>query len=213
LCQDLGHEVVEAAPQIDSKGFTRAFLTIVCGETRADIEEAQTLRGRKATSRDFEPATWAVGLLGTQITSAEFSKAIRLLQRSARQIGRFFENYDVLLTPTLAMPPLATGALQPKGAQAFALKLLGSLNAGRLINTLAGIDALADQVFQFIPYTPLFNATGQPAMSVPLYWNDQGLPIGMHFAGRYGDEATLFRLASQLERAKPWFDRIPPTCG
>ncbi len=204
--------MVEAAPQIDSKGFTRAFLTIVCGETRADIEEAETLSGRKATSRDFEPATWAVGLLGTQITSAEFSKAIRLLQHIARQIGRFFEDYDVLLTPTLATPPLTTGVLQPKGAQAFALKLLGSLNAGRLMNALAGIDALADQVFELIPYTPVFNATGQPAMSVPLYWNDEGLPIGMHFAGRYGEEATLLGLAGQLERAKPWFDRIPPVC-
>ena len=102
-----------------------------------------------------------------------------------------------------------TGAFQPKGAEAFAIKLLGSLNAGRLIKALAGIEALADQVFEFIPYTPLFNATGQPAMSVPLYWNDEGLPIGMHFIGRYGDEATLFQLASQLEKANPWFDRIP----
>ena len=213
LCKDLGHEVVEEAPQIDGRAFARAFLTMVCGETRADVEEAEALSGRKATSRDFEPATWAVGLLGRQITAAEFSRAIRLLQRSARQVGQFFEDYDVLLTPTLAMPPVMTGALQPKGAEALAMKLLGRLNAGGLINALAGVEALADQVFEFMPYTPLFNATGQPAMSVPLYWNDDGLPIGMHFVGRYGDEATLFRLASQLEQAKPWFDRIPPICG
>jgi amidase len=74
---------------------------------------------------------------------------------------------------------------------------------------VASPEALADQVLQFIPFTPLFNATGQPAMSVPLHWNDKGLPIGMHFVGRYGDEATLFRLAGQLEQAKPWFDRQP----
>ena len=213
LCKDLGHEVVEAAPRVDGKAFAKAFLTMVCGETRADIEEAEVLFGRKATSRDYEPATWAVGLLGTQITSAEFSRAIRLLQRGARQIGQFFEDYDVLLTPTLAMPPLVTGALQLEGAEAFATKLLGSLNAGSLISALGGIDALADQAFEFIPYTPLFNVTGQPAMSVPLYWNDEGLPIGMHFVGRYADEATLFRLAGQLEQARPWFDRIPPACG
>jgi len=103
-----------------------------------------------------------------------------------------------------------TGALQPKGAEALAMKVLGSLNAGGLINALAGIEALADQVFRFMPYTPLFNASGQPAMSVPLYWNDEELPIGMHFVGRYGDEATLFRLAGQLEHAAPWFDRTPP---
>ncbi len=213
LCQDLGHEVVEAATQIDGKAFARAFLTMVCGETRADIEEAEALLGRKAAFKDFEPATWAVGLLGRQITAAEFSKAIRLLQRSARQIGYFFEECDILLTPILAKPPVVMGALQPKGAEAFAMKLLGRLNAGGLINAFAGIEALADQVFEFMPYTPLFNATGQPAMSVPLYWNDEGLPIGMHFVGRYGDEATLFRLASQLEKATPWFDRMPPICS
>lgn len=213
LCRDLGHEVVETAPQVDGEAFARAFLTMVCGETRADIEEAEVLLGRKATAEDFEPATWAVGLLGRQITAAEFSEAVRLLHRSARQIGHFFETYDALLTPTLAEPPVVTGALQPEGAEAFAMKLLGSLNAGRLIDALAGVEALADRAFQFMPYTPVFNATGQPAMSVPLYWNEEGLPIGMHFVGRYGDEATLFRLAGQLEEAAPWSDRTPPICG
>jgi amidase len=134
-------------------------------------------------------------------------------QLTARQIGEFFEKYDVLLTPTLAMPPVVTGTLQPKGIRAVAMKLLGRLNAGELINRLSGIDVLAQHVFEFMPYTPLFNVTGQPAMSVPLYWNDAGLPIGMQFVSRYGDEATLFRLASQLEKAKPWSERIPPICA
>jgi len=213
LSEELGHEVVEAAPQIDGKAFARAFLTMVCGETRADIEEAEALFGRKASSRDFEPGTWAVGLLGKRLRAAEFSRAIRLLQRSARQIGQFFEDYDVLLTPTLAMPPVVTGSLQPEPVEAFAMKLLGSLNAGGLLKALGGIDASADKVYKFMPYTPLANASGQPAMSVPLCWNDEGLPIGMHFVGRYGDEATLFRLAGQLEQARPWFDRTPPICG
>jgi amidase len=213
LCQDLGHEVVAAAPQIDGDAFATAFLTMVCGEARADMEEYEGLLGRKATSKDFEPATWAVALLGRQIRAAEFSRAIRLLQRTGRQIAGFFEEYDILLTPTLARPPVVTGELQPKGGEAVAMKVLGSLNAGGLINALAGIEALAAKVFEFMPFTPLFNATGQPAMSVPLVWNDEGLPIGMQFVGRYGDEATLFRLAAQLEKASPWFDRRPPVCG
>jgi len=212
LCQDLGHEVVEAAPQIDGKAFARAFLTIVCVETRATIEEGEVLLNRRASFKDFEPSTWALGLLGRQCRAPELSRSLNLVQLTARQIGEFFERYDVLLTPTLAMPPLVTGALQPKGIQAVFMKLLGSLNAGRLISTLSGIDVLAEHVFEFMPYTPLFNVTGQPAMSVPLYWNDEGLPIGMQFVGRYGDEATLFRLASQLEKAKPWSERIPPIC-
>jgi amidase len=213
LCQDLGHEVVEAAPQIDGKAFARAFLTMVCVETRATIEESEVLLNRKASFKDFEPSTWVLGLLGRQCRAPEFSKSLNLIQHAARQIGEFFEKHDVLLTPTLAMPPVATGALQPKGSQLVAMKLLGRLNAGKLISMFSGIDVLAQHVFEFMPYTPPFNVTGQPAMSVPLYWNDAGLPIGMQFVGRYGDEATLFRLAGQLEKAKPWSERIPPICA
>jgi amidase len=169
LCQNLGHEVVEGAPGIDGKAFASAFMTIVCVETRATIEGAEVLLNRRASFRDFEPSTWALGLLGKQCRAPEFSKSLNLAQVTARQIGEFFTEYDVLLTPTLAMPSVVTGELQPKGLRAAAMKLLCRLNAGRLITTLSGIDALAEHVFGFIPYTPLFNMTGQPAMSVPLY--------------------------------------------
>jgi amidase len=213
LCRDLGHEMVEAAPEIDGKAFAKAFLTMLCGEVRADIDEAEEFLGRKATSRDFEANTWVLGLLGKRLSTGACTKAIRQLQSTSRQIGRFFADYDVLLTPTLSMPPVVTGSLLPGGAEALALRVLGSLNAGGILNALGAIDTAADSVYEFVPYTILFNATGQPAMSVPLYWNDAGLPIGMHFVGHCGDEATLFRLAGQLEQAKPWFDRSPPICG
>jgi amidase len=124
-------------------------------------------------------------------------------------VGRFFEPYDVLLTPTLSEPPVAIGALQPSGGELTMIKLIGWLDAGWLLKALGVIKPIAAQTFQFMPYTPVFNVTGQPAMSVPLCWNEAGLPIGMHFVGRLGDEATLYRLAGQLERAQPWFDRAP----
>lgn len=213
LCEELGHSVEEATPPIDGHAFARDFLTMVCAETRADMEEGETLTGRKARFGEFEPATWALGLLGRQISAGEYSRALRDLQRAARRVGQFFETYDVLLTPTLATPPMEHGWLQPKGVEAFALRLLGSLNAGALLNRLAGIEALAEQVFAFIPFTPVFNVTGQPAMSVPLVWNEEGLPIGMQFVARFGEEATLLRLAAQLEQARPWFDRHPPLCA
>ncbi len=89
------------------------------------------------------------------------------------------------------------------------IRLTGLMDAGWLLKALGTIDRLRKDAFDFIPYAPVFNVTGQPAMSVPLYWNQAGLPIGMHFVGRFGDEATLFRLAAQLEQAKPWFDRVP----
>jgi amidase len=210
LCQDLGHELVEAVPPIDGPAFAKAFFTMVCGETRASIEEAGGLLARRPTAAGFEPATWVVGLLGTKISAAEFAHAVRYLKLASRQVGVFFEEYDVLLTPTLARPPFPTGELQPQGFEAVSMELLGRLNAASLIKAAANIEALAEQIFEFMPYTPLFNATGQPAMSVPLYWNDNGLPIGMQFVGRFADEATLFQLAGQLEAAKPWFDRVPP---
>jgi amidase len=84
------------------------------------------------------------------------------------------------------------------------------MNAGWLYKALRIINPMVEKTFDYMPFTPLFNATGQPAMSVPLHWNAAGLPIGMQFAARLGDEATLFRLAGQLEQARPWFDRVPP---
>ncbi|MFQ5409398.1 MAG: amidase family protein, partial [Anaerolineales bacterium] len=113
-------------------------------------------------------------------------------------------------TPTLAQPPVPIGALQLAGAELALSKIIGRLNAGWLLKAMGIVEQLAAETFDFIPYTPVFNVTGQPAMSVPLHWNDDGLPIGMHFVGRMGDEATLFRLAGQLERARPWADRKPP---
>ena len=212
LCESLGHDVVEAAPPIDGAAFAKAFFTMVCCETAAEISGAESLVGRKATSKDFEPATWVCALLGRRVSGSDYSEAIRHLKNAGRTLGRFFEDYDILLTPTLSSPPLVTGALQPKGAEAAAMRTLGRLNAGRAIDAIVGIEGLANRVFEFMPYTPVFNATGQPAMSVPLHWTAEGLPVGMHFAARYGDEATLFRLASQLEQAAPWADRKPPVC-
>jgi amidase len=211
LCEALGHEVEQAAPPIDGRAFGVAFFTTVCGETWSDIQEGGELLGRTPTAADFEPGTWAVGLLGKQLSAEEFNRAIRRWRSICRQVGAFFERYDILLTPTLALPPPETGALQSQGAELMATKVLGRLNAGGLIRAFAGIDALVDQVFAFMPFTPLFNATGQPAMSVPLHWNDDQLPIGVQFVGRYAAEATLFRLAAQLEAAQPWADRVPPT--
>lgn len=213
LCRELGHEVFEATPQIDRKAVARAFITVVCSETSASIREASEGFNRKASYKYFEPVTWMMKLLGDTFSASDFSRAINLIQLYARQIGEFFERYDVLLTPTLAMPPLKRGASQVGGIQAVLMKVLGRLNAGGLVKTFVDIDMLAEESFRFAPYTPLFNTTGQPAMSVPLYWNDEGLPIGMQFAGRYGDEATLFRLAGQLEQARPWADKVPPVCA
>ncbi len=149
-------------------------------------------------------------MLGRAFSAGEYAGALNYLLAASRRIARFFEDYDVLLTPTLAKPPVPTGSLQPSKSEALQVELAGRLSASWLLKTLGVIKPLAERTFAFMPYTPVFNVTGQPAMSVPLYWNAAGLPVGMHFVGRFGDEATLFRLAAQLERAQPWFARTPP---
>jgi len=210
LLESLGHEVVEDTPRIDREKFNRAFLTMVCGELRADIAEGKELTGRDATPDDLEYTTWAINLLGEQLSAGDFVLAERYLRRTGRISGEFFERYDMLLTPTMALPPYKIGSLQPTRQEQALLKVLGRMRAGKVLDLLGMLDKSADKIFDAIPHTPLFNVTGQPAMSVPLYWNAENLPIGVHFVGRYGDEASLFRLASQLEEARPWFNRRPP---
>ena len=152
-----------------------------------------------------------VGILkGACMFMADLSRAIRYLQRTARQLAPFFEHYDVLVTPTLSEPPVKTGALLPTPSERMLLELLGRIRSGTLLRWARILEQTAAKVFDFIPWTPVINATGQPAMSVPLYWNSAGLPIGIHCVGRFGDEATLYRLAAQLEQARPWFGKLAP---
>jgi amidase len=211
LLQELGHDVVEAAPQIDRDAFTMAFLTIVAAEARADMERAARSANCKPTFADFDTGTYGLGLMGRVLSASDYANAMRYLKAVARHVGQFFELYDVLLTPTLSQPPVQIGALRPSGEGL--LKLFGWEAAGWLLKILGVLKPLmmqmSEKTWDFMPYTALFNVTGQPAMSVPLHWNAAGLPIGMQFVGRFGDEGTLFRLAGQLEQARPWFDHSP----
>jgi len=212
LLESLGHTVVEASPPLDRDEFLHAFLLMVCAQADADLADAQAATGRRASPANVEISTWALALLGRSYTAGDMAKARRHLERTARSVGRWFDGYeiDALVTPTLTTPPFITGALQPPAHEVLALKALGRLRAGGVLRLGGALEKAAKRVFEWIACPPLFNVTGQPAMSVPLVWNDAGLPIGMHFAAQWGDEATLFRLASQLEVARPWFGRRPP---
>lgn len=189
LCSDLGHEVVPVTPDLDVTAMTNAFITVWLAGCAATLDEVAMESGQTVSSDQVEPLTWAMYEMGRQRTAPEYLLAQQVLQSFSRGIARFFEDYDVWLTPTLAEPPVPLGTFESTPE-----------------NPLQGFSRAAE----FVPFTPLFNVTGQPAMSVPLFWNAGGLPIGTHFIGRFGDEATLFRLAAQLEKARPWADRRPP---
>lgn len=210
LLESLGHELIEASPPVDRDQFNKAFLTVVCGELKADLIEAQRLTGRAPGPDNVEFTTWALNLLGGELSAGAFVVAERYLRKASRQVGEFFTGYDALLTPTLSVPPFPIGSLQPPAHERAVLKILGRVRAGSVLRLIGALEQAAEKIFDVIPYPPLFNVTGQPGMSVPLYWNAQNLPIGVQVVGRYGDEATLFRLAGQLEAARPWKDRRPP---
>lgn len=210
LLEELGHDLVEDGPRIDGDAFARSFLTIISGELSADLDEVEAMLGRAPKRVELEPATWALGLLGRAIPARDFSAALRHTELVTRDVGTFFGQYDVLLTPTLASPPVPIGTIGPSKAETAQLRFIGLFGSGRLVKAAGLLDQAAKTALDFTPWTPIYNATGQPAMSVPLYWNAEGLPIGVHCVSRFGDEATLIRLASQLEEARPWFDRLPP---
>jgi amidase len=144
--------------------------------------------GREVTEKDVELVTWVMNHQGRKIDAVTYSRAILTAHQIGLEMARFLENYDVVLNPALAKPPVPLGALSlsPSSIQDF-----------------------TREVTEFGPYTALYNVTGQPSMSVPLHWTPEGLPIGVMFSGRFGDEATLLRLAAQLERARPWAGRRP----
>jgi amidase len=214
LLADLGHQVeaVEMVRELglDQEGMARDFFLLVCTEVAAIIAEAEARVGRRAGHRDFERDTWLCGMIGRRRTAVEALRARARLQAASRKVAGFFATRDVLLSPTLAQPPVPVGGLKPRGAEAFLQGLVARFNLGFLLDLPGVIEKSVQQVFSFIPYTPLANYTGQPSMSVPLVWNAQGLPIGVMFTGRFGDDATLFRLAAQLEAARPWAQRRPP---
>jgi len=209
LLADLGHHLVEATPEVDKMEFNRAFVTLVASEVGADVRDAEAIAGRRARRTDFEAATWALRLLGDALSARDLAIALRTLEGTGRTLGRFFQGYDMLLTPTLAQPPLPIGALSPTPGEQRLLSLLGMLGSGRAVKAAGLLNEVAAQVYDFMPWTPLFNISGQPAMSVPLFWSGTGLPIGVHLVGHFGDEARLFQLAGQLERARPWFAKLP----
>jgi amidase len=208
LCRSLGHEVDEGAPEFDRDELRRCYLAIVAVGTARAIEMAAKAVRRRPTPREFEAETWFVGQIGRAMGAVEHQRAIDTMQAVSRGIASFFTRFDLLLTPTLAHPPARIGALRPKPADLAAMRVLRRVPVKRLLDL--ALEKMAGEAFEATANTMLFNMTGQPAMSVPLAWNGAGLPIGSQFVASYGDEATLFRLAAQLEAARPWFDRRPP---
>lgn len=201
LLRELGHDVHEARPTFDREALVRAyFLTVATGVANF-VSQTAAAAGKKPRYRDFEPGTWLLSMIGNATSAPELVLAQAQIQQAGRQMATFHEGCDVFLTATMARPPARVGELAVQPGERRQLGLLRRMPLKKLLDIAIG--QMGGGKMAYTPNTQLFNQTGQPAMSMPLY-QSAGLPIGTQFVSRFGDEATLFRLAAQLEQARPW---------
>ena len=191
ICQDLGHDVDDVTRQYSeafpwSQLFEAQVVVFFSGMTLR-IEERLAELGRELQEDDLEPATRVWFERGKELKATELAGARRKMHEASLRMAEFQRDRDVVMTPTLGKPPIEHGILNLRRA-----------------------DDDVQEFLDFTPFTFIANFTGQPAMSVPLHWTADGLPVGVQFIGRYADEATLFRLAAQLEKAQPWAGKRPP---
>lgn len=209
LLEELGHYVEEAKPDIDGIILANTYFALYFGEVAADIKHAESDLKRKVSRKDFEITTWFFGKLGYCHSSVEFVEAMRKWDIAARVMGQFHQKYDLYLTPTVAAPAARIGELLPKFYEKIAMEVVSFLRLTPVAKATGLVNQIAIQTLAKTPFTQLANFTGQPAMNVPLNWDKNGMPCGVQFIAPFGGEAILFRLAAQLEKARPWFDKRP----
>lgn len=214
LLRGLGHEVEEAAPEIDGPALAKTFMHIYFGQVPAMVAQACAAGARYS---DFELLTRVLATLGNAVSAGALTTHLLKWNEFARCLARFHQRYDMLLTPTLAHPPIRHGQGDPPAAQRTVLNLLDRFGVLALLaraGLLEGtIDKIARDSLQYVPFTQLANLTGTPAMTVPLHWTADGLPLGVQFVARFGEEDRLLQLARQLEEQQPWFGRLPAWVG
>jgi amidase len=196
LLEGLGHDVtLDHPPVLEDREFPRRFAAMWATLMAVNIEALGTTIGREMTADDIEPVNWAQGNYAGHLSATQYAMALAAVGQYRRKMHQWWaDGWDLLLTPTLAAPPLRIGALyDADDGIARDNPMAPSIRAGR-----------------FVAFTPPFNATGQPAINLPLHWNGAGLPVGVQLVAAYGREDLLFQVAAQLEAAAPWAHRHPP---
>lgn len=182
----MGHIVEEASPPLDQRLISAAFADIWCSHLASLLDYLTRTTGQTPGPDNLEGLTLAYYEKGRTISAMRYVQAKMIINRVTRGLARFHQRFDLWLTPTLGEPPWPLGRFNPDRHD---------------------IETAMEEFGAYIPYTPLQNITGQPAINLPLFWNASGLPIGVQFVGRFGDETTLLQLATQLEQAEPWAER------
>jgi amidase len=211
LLESLGHDVEEARPPFRREPMVLAYLQLVAAGVAALADRVARLTGRRPGPATLEAETLSLLAAGRATSAAELVDSLEAIRHMAREVAPFFERFDALVTPTVAQPPVKVGALRARAWERAALTVAVRSGSRGLRDQLFA--RIADRSFDATGFTMPWNQTGQPAMSVPLHWTAGGLPVGVQVVGRFGDEATLLRLAGQLEEAQPWAGRVPPGLG
>jgi len=188
LLGELGHEVRPARIEIDADALGHAARVVIAAHLRATLEARADVLGRELVQDDVENIAWFMVQLVGGVGAAEYAKAVKVIHQTSRTVEALFENHDLLLTPTMAVPPPKLGTLS-----------LSNPDAGEFVQAL----------FETSAFTQLFNASGNPSASLPMHWDETGLPVGVQLTSSLGREDLLFRIAAQLEQARPWAARRP----
>ncbi len=189
LLEDLGHHVEEAWPRaLEDPEYAGHFITLWAVGVAGNLRYWEERTGRRIGPEDVEPLTWALAEMGRGYSALDVYTSLAWLAGNTRKVAAWWDGFDLLLTPTIAEPPPLLGELAPDPENPLQALMRGA---------------------SLVPFTPWVNVTGQPAISLPLWWNREGLPIGVQLVAAYGREDLLIRVASQLEEARPWADRTP----
>ncbi|MCX8510099.1 MAG: amidase family protein, partial [Rhodobacteraceae bacterium] len=186
LLESLGHQLAPARPSADVKGMMRAWTRIVACGTALSVQKAVTARGRALDEGELEPVSLGAIDYAATLSGADYLDAVGKIHAFGREMAGFFTGFDILLTATLAEPPARVGRF--------------AHTTRNFVHYRTG----PGMVFDYSPFCAAFNASGQPAASVPLHWTAAGLPVGVHLAAPFGADEELIALSAELEAAKPW---------
>ncbi|WP_327078405.1 amidase family protein [Litchfieldia sinesaloumensis] len=206
LLESMGHHVVEKEAPIDGKKLANSYFMLYFAEVAATFTAIEEVIGRKVTSKDVEPTTWILGLLGKAVSAGEFLTSLKYWDKVAIQMEEFHDDYDLYITPTTAFPPSKIGELDPTSMEKMLIRAVGGLGLGGILKKTDFVDQLANKSLERTPFTQLANLTGQPAMTLPLHLTKDGLPCGVQVMARRGREDLLLQLAGQMEQTDRWVD-------
>lgn len=211
LLEELGHECGEDEVKFNGSDLAKYFMVQYSAENSHTVSLIQKEKGKAFTNKNIEIETKILSLIGNTFTARDFIAAQAFKHRLAFEYAKFHQKYDLYLTPSTASPAPLLGQHEVSFFEKLLSHMVYSLGAGKLLSASGIVDKVAKENLDKVPFTQMANITGNPSMSVPLYWTSSNLPVGSMFSAATGNEMILFQMAAQLEKARPWGEKLPPS--